>query len=334
MKFLSRAIACWNTFWFAPGPASALGICRMLFFGGLLLWMRPHDFSPWGAYSSVFWMPIWLFDTLGVPAFPPEVLSVLQATWKTALFLSAIGLFTRPAMAVAFVLGVYLMGLPHNFGQTQHFDTLVVFASGALAISRAADAWSLDALMASLRQRRPVQPPPDDGEYTWPIRFVWVAMALIFCAAGISKLRHSGLDWILSDNLALLLQRQQYHISDGDPWTTWGLWVAQHPWFARSMAAVAVSVETLFPLALFSRTARRLLVPAGLAFLIGIRALMGPTFEQFMLCYVFWVPWDRVLYNTRAYVSQRAHRGVGVGAGSGTGSAAARPADVDLAAGH
>ena len=58
---------------------------------------------------------------------------------------------------------------------------------GALALSRAADAWSLDVLMASLRQRRPVQPHPDDGEYTWPIRFVWVAMALIFCAAGISR---------------------------------------------------------------------------------------------------------------------------------------------------
>ena len=204
--------------------------------------------SPWGAYSSVFWMPIWLFDTLGLPAFSPGVLAALQAMWKTALFLSAIGLFTRPAMAVAFVLGVYLMGLPHNFGQTQHFDTLVVFASGALALSRAADAWSLDALMASLRQRRPVQPPPADGEYTWPIRFVWVAMALIFCAAGISKLRHSGLDWIMSD--------------------------------------------------------------------------------------VFWVPWDRVLYNTRAYVSQRAGRGVGIGTGRGAPSAAGGAADVDLAPGH
>src|SRR6185295_11901799 len=283
---MKKAIAAWNRFWFEPGPAAALGICRVLFFGSLLLWQLPHDFSPWGAYSTVFWMPIWLFSTLGVPAFPADVISGIQAVWKTALFLSAIGLFTGPAMTVAFVLGVYLMGLPHNFGQTQHFDTLVVFASGAFALSRAADACSLDAWMASVRQRGPVPRPPDDWEYTWPIRFVWVAMALIFCAAGISKLRHSGLDWIFSDNLALLLQRQQYHISDGEPWTRWGLWVARHPWLAQSMAAASVCVETLFPLALFSRTARAILVPAGLAFLLGIRALMGPTFEQFMLCYV------------------------------------------------
>jgi len=328
MKFVTLAVTRWNAFWFAPGSAAALGICRALFFGTLLLWQWPHDFSPWGAYSAVFWMPIWLFDTLGIPAFAPEVISSIQAVWKTALFLSAIGLFTRPAMTVAFVLGVYLMGLPHNFGQTQHFDTLVVFASGALALSRAGDACSLDAWTASLRQRGPVHWPADDWEYTWPIRFVWVAMALIFCAAGISKLRHSGLDWIFSDNLALLLQRQQYHISDGEPWTRWGLWVAQHPWIARSMAAVSVGVETLFPLALFSRTARKILVPAGLAFLIGIRALMGPTFEQFMLCYVFWVPWQHVLYKTRLSVPHTAVRGVG------ERSAAAAPADIDLAPGH
>ena len=41
---------------------------------------------------------------------------------------------------------------------------------------------------------------------------------------------------------------------------------------------------------LFSRHARFVLVPAGLAFLVGIRMLMGPTFEQFMICYVFWAP--------------------------------------------
>jgi hypothetical protein len=319
VKLIKAAISAWNHFWFEPGPAAALGICRMLFFGTLLLWQWPHDFSPWGAYSSVFWMPIWLFDTLRVPLLPASTIVAVQTIWKAALFFAAIGLFTRAAMAVAFVFGIYLMGLPHNFGQTQHFDTLVVFASGALAVSRAADAWSMDAWIASLRQPASVNR-PDDGEYTWPIRFVWVAMAMIFCAAGISKLRHSGLDWIFSDNLALLLQRQQYHVSDGEPWTNWGLWVARHPWVARSMAASAVAAETLYPLALFSRTARRILVPAGLLFLIGIRALMGPTFEQFMLCYVFWIPWRSVLSRTGAYVDTRREVAIDARSAEGTTS--------------
>jgi hypothetical protein len=114
----------WSRFWFTPGPASTLGFCRMLFFTGLCLWQIPHDYSPWGAYSSVLWMPIWLFDEFNVPLLPPIALDVIQTVWKLSLILGAIGLFTRAASIVAFGLGIYLMGLPHNFGQTQHFDTL------------------------------------------------------------------------------------------------------------------------------------------------------------------------------------------------------------------
>lgn len=286
---IRRAQAAWNRFWFTPAPAVTLGVCRVLFFGLLFLWQVGHDFSAWGSYSSVFWMPIWLFDTLGLPAFSPGTLEWIQIAWKGALLLSAVGLFARPAMVVAFLLGTYLVGLPHNFGQTQHFDTLAVFISGVLAVSRAADAWSIDAW------RRGRVLPPDDAEYRWPIRFVWVALSLIFCAAGIAKLRHSGLEWIFSDNLALLLLRQQYHISDGEPLTRWGIFVAGNGYLAQALALMSVAVETLFPLTLFSRYARYLLVPGSLGMLVGIRVLMGPTFEQFMLCYVFWVPWAEVL---------------------------------------
>jgi predicted DCC family thiol-disulfide oxidoreductase YuxK len=300
-------MTAWTRFWFEPGPAAPLGLCRVVFFTGLCLWQIPLDYAPWGASSNVFWMPIWLFDRFNLPQLSSDALHVIQIVWKLALVLGAIGLFSRAAMVVAFVLGIYLLGLPHNFGQTQHFDTLAVFVLGAFAISRAADAWSIDALIAAAR-RQSADPPAPSGEYTWPIRYVWVAMALIFCAAGISKLRQSGLEWIFSDNLAMLLRRQQYNLSDGEPLTSWGLVVANHPWLAQTMAAVSVSVETLFPLSLFSRYARAVLVPAALMFLIGIRVLMGPTFEQFMICFVFWVPWDRLRAAVRSRLSAQPAR--------------------------
>src|SRR5262245_37291865 len=106
--------------------------------------MVTHDFSAWGAYSHVFWMPIWLFDTFHLPKLPCAASAAIQATWKAALLLSAVGLWTRASMTTAFVLGIYLMGLAHNFGQTQHFDTLIVFVTGVLAVSRAGDAVSID----------------------------------------------------------------------------------------------------------------------------------------------------------------------------------------------
>ncbi len=294
----------WNRFWFTPAPASTLGLCRALFFLGLCAWQFPRDYAPWAGYSSVFWFPTPLFAALHLPLLSVTSLSALETLWKISLVLGAIGLFTRTAMIVAFVLGTYLLGLPHNFGQTQHFDSLAVFVLGALALSRAADTWSIDALLAAIK-RGSAERPADAAEYAWPIRFVWVAMALIFWAAGMSKLRHAGLAWIFSDNLAMLLRRQQYHISDGEPITSWGLIVARQPALSRMLAGVSVVVESCFPLALFSRTARMLLVPSALAFLIGIRLLMGPTFEQFMICFVFWVPWHHVSAGVRARVARR-----------------------------
>lgn len=289
----------WNRFWFEPGAASTLGACRLWFFGATFLWMLPRDFTPWGAYSNVFWMPVWLFERTGIPAFSPATIGLIQIVWKLSLALSAVGLLTRPAMVVAFALGTYLMGLPHNFGQVQHFDTLTVFAMAALAVSRAGDAVSLDATIRAYRLGSGDAPPPS-GEYTWPIRFVWVAMALAFGAAGISKWRHGGLEWIFSDSFSWLLLRQQYHLSDAEPLTRLGIIVANHRWLALPMAAASIATETLFPLAIFSRRARMLLVPAGLMFLVGVRVLMGPTFEQFIFCYVFWIPWDTVASTVRA----------------------------------
>ena len=197
---IRRLLAWWNEFWFAPAPASTLGACRLLFFGSLFLWQWHHDFSAWGRFSSVLWMPVWLFDVAHIPALPPAAIAAMQSVWKASLLLSAVGLLTRPAMVLAFALGAYLMGLPHNFGQTQHFDTLVVFASGALALSRAGDACSVDGLIAAARGRS-LSPPPDDGEYRWPIRFVWVAMALISARPACPSCG-IGPEWIFSDNLA------------------------------------------------------------------------------------------------------------------------------------
>jgi len=119
-------------------------------------------------------------------------------------------------------------------------------------------------------------------------------MALVFLAAGLSKLRHGGLAWVTSSNMSIVLMRAAYHVSDADPISTAGLWIAQQPWLARALAGASLAIELGFVTALFSATARRVVVPAAALMLIGIRVLMGPTFGGFLLTTVFWVPWDAV----------------------------------------
>ena len=219
--------------------------------------------------------------------------------------LGAIGLFTRTAMIVAFVLGTYLLGLPHNFGQTQHFDSLAVFVLGALALSRAADTWSIDALLAAIK-RGSAERPADAAEYAWPIRFVWVAMALIFWAAGLSKLRHAGLAWIFSRQprdaaapaaVSHLRWRTDHLVG---PHRCPAARAVTNAGWRLGCRGIVLSARALQPHRTDTSGAVR-----ALAFLIGIRLLMGPTFEQFMICFVFWVPWHHVSAGVRARVARR-----------------------------
>jgi hypothetical protein len=288
---MARARAGWDDFFFSPVGPTDLCAGRAIFFSLAFAYYVTQDFSEWGTVAPEFWMPIALFKVLGLPLASPGAIVAIETIWKAALGLAAIGLWTRAAMVVSFVCATYLLGLPHNFGQTQHFDTLTVLVFGILAFSRAGDAWSVDAWR---RRARGMATTARSPEYRWPIRAIWVTASLIFFAAGVSKLRHSGLTWIFSDHLAILLIRHQYFVSDGEPLTAWGPIIASYPWAARTLAAIAILTETLYPLSLFSRRARLLLVPGGIGFLIGIRLLMGPTFESFVMCNVFWVPWEFV----------------------------------------
>ncbi len=278
----------WHHFWFEPSPPANLAVSRALFFLGLFAWYLPEDFSRWGSVEPAFWMPTAFFAAFHVPLLPAGVLEPLQVVWRTALVTSAAGLFTRTSMTVAFVLGFYLLGLPHNFGHVYHFDALLVIVLAILACSRAGDAWSIDA-------RRSRRDPEPSGEYTWPIRLIWVMTAFVFFGAGISKLRRGGLAWIASPTMSIILMRAAYHVSDADPITSAGLWIARHESLSRVLAAFALAIELGFASSLFSTAARAVFVPAAALMLVGIRVLMGPTFGGFLIANVFWVPWQSLL---------------------------------------
>jgi hypothetical protein len=48
----------------------------------------------------------------------------------------------------------------------------------------------------------------------------------------------------------------------------------------------------VYPLALISRVARCILIPAMLALLAGIWLTMGPLFLATVIAHAFWVPWS------------------------------------------
>lgn len=277
---MPRLRAAWEQFWFAPASPVNLAVCRILFFGAFAWWYRHLDLRPWTDVDQVFWMPLPLFEWLKLGVLPAVWLGWLQASWKAALWCACLGLATRLSTALSAVLGLYVLGLPHNFGKVHHLDTLVVLLTAILAVARCGDAWSLDRFLARWRGRQ--APATPSGEYVWPVRLVQTLMALVFFGAGASKLRHAGLSWIFSNNMAMIL------LPFDHPWLAW---TAQVPWLCRLIAGWTIVIETGAPLALINRLARWVFIPSLWLMQLSILLLMNIKFEPYLICYLFWVPW-------------------------------------------
>jgi hypothetical protein len=159
-----------------------------------------------------------------------------------------------------------------------------------MALSRCGDRWTFDALFRRRHDAAGPRPEPHP-EYTWPIRAAWVAIALVYFAAGVAKVRYGGFEWIASDNLALRLVQSHYGLSNTPPLTSWGLHVARYPAVCQALAAVTVAAELGYPFALVDRRMRLLIVPTLFLVQIGIRLMMGPSFAPLLIAHVFWVPW-------------------------------------------
>jgi hypothetical protein len=164
-------------------------LCRVAFFAAILWLYRKQDFAAWGAVPRTFWRPVSFFKRLRLPALSTETLGAMRKVWLVALGLSGMGLLTGLSTRVSFLLGAYLLGLPQNFGKIHHQDGMIVFVLGIMALARCADRFSLDRLLltAAGRGDRLVPAGAKSGEYTWPIRLVWLLMSLVFFGAGHSR---------------------------------------------------------------------------------------------------------------------------------------------------
>jgi hypothetical protein len=276
----------WMRFWFEPSTPVNLAVCRILCFGAFVVLHARYDVAAWGRLPDELWMPIPLFELLHVPKPAPEPLWLVSIVWKLALLTSCLGLFTRVSTAVSALLGLYILGLPHNFGYQDLANALEVFVLAIMALSRCGDALSLDRLICGPK-RRAITP---SGEYTWPVRCVWLMLALVFFAAGYAKLSRSGLEWIVSDNFATLMTHED-HVG---PLAAWGAVLARHSWACMTLAAATIALEILYPLALVSWRARLAIVPGVFVMQVAILLQMDLAFYPFLICTLFWVPWDRV----------------------------------------
>ena len=270
-----------------------LAAFRIAFGVGLIAIVGRESLVGWASVDPVFWRPIRVLGLMPLPRLPTPVHAAVVGLLGLALVSFAIGFRTRTAATVACVTGLYVLGLPQHFGKVHHTTGLMVIVLGVFAVSRAGDRWSVDAWLhpvdAAILSRRQAL-----GLYGWPIRLIQLLLTLVFFAAAVAKLRNGGVAWITSDQFALNLLKSSLERSSAGPTLPVGTWLARQDLLCHALAASALLLEFVYPLAWFWRGSRWVLVPAVVTMLVGIRLLMGPLFLTFMLLHLAWIPWPRL----------------------------------------
>ncbi|MDA0370225.1 MAG: HTTM domain-containing protein [Actinomycetota bacterium] len=262
-----------NWMW-RSAPATRLAALRVLVGAYTVVFLLARSASFWQTADLPAWQTegvgvLWFLDT---PWSPDVVHLLFLATIALgAAFTVGIGFrFTGPAFALVFlVMSTYRL----SFGHVIHTEHLVALHLLALGFSQSADAWSFDS-----RRRR--AEPIDHVRYGIPIRAMILVTVITYVLAGVAKVRHGGMDWLVGDVL-----RNQVAYDNlrkellGSPHSPIGGWTVRFAWIFPP-AAVLTTVVEIGALATLtsSKRARWVWAVAAWGFHLVVLALMAISF--------------------------------------------------------
>ncbi|HWM88934.1 MAG TPA: HTTM domain-containing protein [Kofleriaceae bacterium] len=253
-------------------PAERLAAVRLLvgLFVQVYFALRlPHMLTYVGFPARQF-EPIGVLWLLESPPPAALVIALGAATWLSGLgFL--LGWRFRVTGPLHALLLLASLTYCNSWGQIFHTENMTVIYVLVLAVTRAADAYSLDA------RRRGV--PAPHGRYGWPLALLMVVAVACYFIAGVAKVRWGGSGWaggeVLRHTIAADSMRKVVLGSQHSPVAE--LLLGQ-VWLFRGLAVLTLVVELGAPLALLGRRIALVWVVAVLGFHFGVFALMAILF--------------------------------------------------------
>ena len=213
-----------------------------------------------------------------------EAFVALQVVGTAAAAWAAFGRRGRgrwAAFVVAWLAYLVLAGLRSSLGKILHNDVLLVLAAVPFLVAPDSE---------------------DERDCGWPVRGAMVLVAAAYFAAGVAKLRHSGLAWVTGDNMRYILS---WAVIDGrmrfDRWTAW---VSQRAWLCTLSAFGILALEVGAPVAVGVRRLRPWFAGSAVALHVATWVLLGLDYWAWMgAVLVLFVDWPRV--------RERVHDGTG-----------------------
>jgi Vitamin K-dependent gamma-carboxylase len=216
-----------------------------------------------GYFGDFFHVPL-LPDSL-VPSAP--VYTALLALALLGSALSALGVFARPALFSAALIGLYCMLCDRLQYHNNRYQLLLLSALVAIT--------PCDRSFLILRPARPGAGP------RWAVRLVAAQVSLVYLASGLGKLLDP--DWRGGTVMLLRFGVGKAFLAPYAPASLLDLLSAT--WFAELASVVAITTELFLALGLWSHRTRPLALWLGVLFHLGVElAATVELFSYTMLC--------------------------------------------------
>ena len=275
-----------------PVDAAALGMIRAAFCAFVLVQMVLTDFAAFGNLPTTVMRPTgamqllsWRFYDLVVT---PRGMLVLKVVLVGSLLAASLGLFTSIATKSAALLFLFYEGLVRSFGLFNHDEMTGVYLLVVLAFTLCGDGFSVDRLLGWVKPRLP------GFAYGYPILLMRILVSWAYFTSAVIKLRVTGLRYFSPDNMPVV---SIWHSLDNmhESQHKLAFWLPNARGITGAVVIVALLWELLFPLAIFSKLARRIILPFGIVFHLSTIFFMNISFPYYMAAYIVFIDWPWVV---------------------------------------
>jgi hypothetical protein len=281
LDLVTTAARAWHRFFFTPADPTPLGLIRIIV-GGLSTWslltlglgdvesnlgnngwVSPealrYFWSDWPESGHVW--SLWLLV-------PDRFLSAVWVVCLIVLVAFTLGLASRVTSILAWAIMVSssrrVPVLYFGFDQTLLSWMLYLAFTGA-----SGQAFSLDRLIARRRASAGAgssRIPVPTVSANLALRLIQLHLCLIYAVAGLAKLQ--GEAWWNGEAMLMILLAPEYRVGDY-------LWLAAYPRFLNFLTHATVALEVLYPVFVWVRVLRPLMITGMILLHVGIDLTMG-----------------------------------------------------------
>ena len=214
-----------------------------------------------------------------------------------SLLAATVGCLTNLTTKSSALLFVFYEGLLRSFSHFNHDEMPAVYILIVLAMSPCGDAFSWDSWRGKKRPRR------SGVVYGYPILLMRVLLAWSYFSSALIKIRVAGLSYLDPNNLpglAIVHSLDNMH----DTHFRWAFWLPQVREYTPIFMALVLLWELAFPLAIFFRRARMIILTMGVIFHLGTLFFMNIFFPYHLAMYLVFVDWQRASQRGQAFLSR------------------------------